>query len=513
MNLNSSSQELIFLWSECVKELRLRYSYSEEILHTWINPLRVTMEGNIFYLIAPNKFIKDWILRNYYKDLSLVIKNVFKDVSSVEIFDAADFSSKNSALLRRWQSNFYDDREINKQQTCTLPDSKKQKDDDLLKISKSRHIIWNYKNNINTKKSLELGKDNANVEAEFLISKIPRNNLIKNLTFDNFVQGNSNKLACSAALQVAENPGFSYNPLFIYGDVGLGKTHLMHAVGNAILSSKSESNIVYLHSEKFVADMVKALQSNVIEDFKNAYRAVDALLIDDIQFLAGKERSQEEFFHTFNSLFEGHQQIILTCDRYPNNICGIEERLKSRFGWGLTVAIEPPDLETRVAILINKADALGLTIDYDVAAFIAKKIKSNVRELEGILKRVAANSEFNDKVITIDFIQETLKDLFSTENKLVKIADIQRVVSDHFRLHVNDLLSGKRDRAIVRPRQLAMSLAKELTTHSLIEIGKFFGRKDHTTVIHACKVIDELRKNDLEFDKVFDKLLLILSTE
>jgi len=330
-------------------------------------------------------------------------------------------------------------------------------------------------------------------------------------TFENFVVGKSNQLAKAAAQQVGENPGKAYNPLFIYGGVGLGKTHLMHAVGHAIRARNPDARIAYVHSERFVGDMVKALQHNSMNDFKTAYRSLDALLIDDIQFFAGKERSQEEFFHTFNALLEGQQQVILTCDRYPKEVEGLEERLKSRFGWGLTVAIEPPELETCAAILISKGEASGVAIPEEVAFFIAKRIRSNVRELEGALRRVIANSRFTGQPITVDFAKDALRDLLSLQAKLVTIENIQKTVADYFKVRVSDLLSERRNRSIARPRQVAMALAKELTSHSLPEIGEAFGGRDHTTVIHACRRIKELRDSEQRISEDYLNLLRTLT--
>lgn len=333
-----------------------------------------------------------------------------------------------------------------------------------------------------------------------------------NFTFEGFVEGKSNQLAHAAAQQVAQNTGGSYNPLFIYGGVGLGKTHLMQAVGNAIVQYKPNARVVYLHSERFVADMVKALQLNAINEFKRYYRSVDALLIDDIQFFAGKERSQEEFFHTFNALLEGRQQIILTCDRYPKDIDGLEDRLKSRFGWGLTVAVEPPELETRVAILMKKAEQENVDFPHEAAFFVAQKIRSNVRELEGALKRVIANAEFTGAEITLPFIKESLKDLLASHEKQVSIDNIQRIVADYFKLKVSDLLSKRRTRSIARPRQLAMALSKELTNHSLPEIGDAFGGRDHTTVLHACRKIRELNESHADIREDYNSLFRSLTT-
>jgi chromosomal replication initiator protein len=304
----------------------------------------------------------------------------------------------------------------------------------------------------------------------------------------------------------------AYNPLFIYGGVGLGKTHLMHAIGHRILDRLPEGRIIYLHSERFVADMIKALQHNAIDDFKQHYRTADALLIDDIQFFAGKERSQEEFFHTFNALLEGQQQIILASDRYPKEVEGLEERLRSRFGWGLTIAIEPPELETRVAILQRKAEQAGVELPNEVAFFMAKRIRSNVRELEGSLRRVIANAHFTGKAITVDFAKEALRDLLAVQSKLITLENIQKTVAEYFRVKVSDLLSARRSRSITRPRQMAMALAKELTQHSLPEIGQAFGGRDHTTVIHACRKVAELRESDSNFDSDYKNLLRTLSS-
>ena len=318
--------------------------------------------------------------------------------------------------------------------------------------------------------------------------------LVQNFTFNTFVEGKSNHMALAAAKQVAANPKGDYNPLFIYGGVGLGKTHLMHAVGNEILNSDTSKRIVYVHSEKFVADMVKALQLGAMSEFKEFYRNADALLIDDIQFFAGKEQSQEEFFHTFNTLLDRNHQMILTCDKYPKEIDGLEERLKSRLGWGLPVIIEPPELETRAAVLLSKANSMGVTLPNDCAIYIAQRIRSNIRELEGALKRVVANSRFADQEIDIPFVKEALKDLFVISAKMVSIDNIQKTVAEYYNIKLSDLLSKRRSRSITRPRQLAMALTKELTNHSLPEIGEAFNGRDHTTVLHACSKIKELRE-------------------
>src|SRR6201993_753537 len=330
-------------------------------------------------------------------------------------------------------------------------------------------------------------------------------------TFNSFVEGKSNQLAKAAALQVAENPGRAYNALFLSGGVGRGKTHLMHSIAHLIKHNDAESRIAYVHSERFVGDMVRALQHNSMNEFKTAYRSLDALLIDDIQFFAGKERSQEEFFHTFNELLEGQHQVILSCDRYPKEVEGLEERLKCRFGWGLTVAIEPPELETCVAILMTKAQANAVQLPEEVAFFIAKRIRSNVRELEGALKRIMATCYFTGRPITVEFAKEALRDLLALQEKLVTVENIQKTVADYYKVRMADLLSKRRSRSVARPRQVAMALAKELTTHSLPEIGDAFGGRDHTTVLHACKRIKELRGSEQRMSEDYSNLLRTLA--
>jgi len=355
----------------------------------------------------------------------------------------------------------------------------------------------------------------SRTEAEPLSTTAASNRVNSNLNpsfvFDNFVEGKSNQLARAASRQVAMNPGVSYNPLFIYGGVGLGKTHLMHAIGNHILAQNPAAKVIYLHSERYVQEMVSAIKNNTIEDFKSFYRSVNTLLIDDIQFFAGKDRSQEEFFHTFNALVEQGQQIIMSCDRYPKEIDGLEERLKSRFGWGLTVAVEPPELETRVAILQKKAEQARIDLPNEVAFFIAKRIRANIRELEGALRRVIATAQFTGRPITIESTREALKDLIAAQEKLVTIDNIQRTVAEYFKIKVADLISTRRNRSIARPRQIAMSLAKELTNHSLPEIGEAFGGRDHTTVIHACRKVTELRNSDSRFNDDYTNLLRTLN--
>jgi chromosomal replication initiator protein len=341
--------------------------------------------------------------------------------------------------------------------------------------------------------------------------RVAESNLNPDFNFDTFVEGKSNQIARAASIQVGENPGKVYNPLFIYGGVGLGKTHLMHAVGNAILGTNPSARVIYLHSDRFVGDMVKAMQHNRIDEFKRRYRSVNALLIDDVQFFAGKERTQEEFFHTFNVLFESQQQIVLSSDRFPKEVSGLEERLKSRFGWGLTVAIDPPDLETRVAILQKKALQLGTLVPDDVAFFVGKRIRSNIRDLEGALRRLIANSKFTGREISLEFAKDALRDILAAQDKQVTLENIQKTVAEYFQIRTSELLSSKRNRSVARPRQVAMALAKELTKHSLPEIGEAFGGRDHTTVLHATRRVQELRNADARVADDYRNLVRILT--
>lgn len=335
--------------------------------------------------------------------------------------------------------------------------------------------------------------------------------LNKRYRFDNFVLGKSNELGYAAASQIAQKPGDAYNPLLLYGGTGLGKTHLLHAIGNKIREQSPSMKVLYLDSERFVSDMIKALRHGAIDNFKKHYRSAGALLIDDIQFFAGKKSSQEEFFHTFNALLDSKQQIVLTCDRYPKEVEGLEARLRSRFGWGLTVAIEPPDFETRVAILMNKAQERGVQLKESVAFLVAKRLRSHVRDLEGALNTLIANARFTGREITDGFAREVLRDLLTVHDRLITIENIQKTVCEYYKIRIAELLSKRRHRSIARPRQMAMALCKELTQHSLPEIGDAFGGRDHTTVLHACRKIDELCETDgrLREDKV--KLLRLLT--
>ena len=448
------------LWQQCLS--RLEDEVPEQQLNTWIRPLQAVEEQGAVRLLAPNRFVLDWVKDNFFDRIRDTLQAVRKD------------------------SDLRVSLEVGSQSGAPRPSSSPRPEP-------------------------VIAPRNGDARPAAAAPQFT-NNLNPNFTFDNFVEGKSNALAKAASLQVAGNVGHAYNPLFLYGGVGLGKTHLMHAIGNMILSLKPGAKVVYLHSERFVADMIKALQHNAIDEFKRYYRSVDALLIDDIQFFAGKERSQEEFFHTFNALLESHQQVILTCDRYPKEVDGLEERLKSRFGWGLTVAIEPPELETRVAILQKKAVQAGVDLPSEVAFFVAKRIRSNIRELEGALRRVIANSHFTGRPITLDFAKEALRDLLALQDKLVTIDNIQKTVAEYYKIRVSELLSTRRSRSITRPRQIAMALSKELTNHSLPEIGESFGGRDHTTVLHACRKINSLREEDARIDEDYTNLLRTLST-
>ena len=459
------------LWQQCLTRLQEELPSGEFGL--WIRPLQAEFGDRSLTLYAANRFILDWVRDKYL----LRINSLFSEICG------ADAPTLHFAVGRRPTApapaaQAYpataQAADVRSEPPITVP-SWVSKQDAIPEI--------NHKSNIN-----------------------------ETYNFVNFVEGKSNQLALAAAHQVAENPGGAYNPLFLYGGTGLGKTHLLHAVGNGIRARKPNAKVIYMQSERFVQDMVKALQNNAIQEFQRYYRSVDALLIDDIQFFAKKERSQEEFFHTFNALLEGNQQIILTSDRYPKEIDGVEDRLKSRFGWGLTIAIEPPELETRVAILMRKAEENKIHLPHEVAFFIAKRLRSNVRELEGALNRVIANARFTGKPINIDFVREALRDMLALQEKLVTIDNIQKTVAEYYKIKVADLLSKRRSRSVARPRQLAMALAKELTNHSLPEIGDAFGGRDHTTVLHACRKIAELREESNDIKEDYSNLIRTLSS-
>jgi len=447
---------IVTIWRACVDRLEQRLTQQQ--FSTWIRPLQSREEADTLSLFAPNRFVLDWV-RNHY--LGLIEELV------------ANVAGQRPPRVRL---------EIG----STAPDEPRKP---------------------------AVRSEPPAPRPGRSPGERSRGNINPDFTFDSFVEGKSNQIARAAGMQIGRNPGVVHNPLFIYGGVGLGKTHLMHAVGNLMLGQNPDARVVYLHSEGFVAEMVKALQHNTIDDFKKKYRSVNALLIDDVQFFAGKERSQEEFFHTFNALFESQQQIVLTSDRFPKEVEGLEDRLKSRFGWGLTVAIEPPDLETRVAILKSKGQQLfQIDLPNDVAFFVGKRVRSNIRELEGALRRIVANAQFTGKPITLDFAREALRDLIAAQDKQVTLENIQKTVADYYKIRTSDLLSAKRTRTIARPRQIAMALAKELTNHSLPEIGERFGGKDHTTVLYATRKVAELRETDTRIEEDYANLLRILNS-
>jgi chromosomal replication initiator protein len=436
------------LWKKCLRALE--GELPEQDFNTWIRPLQAIETGEELRLLAPNRFVVNWVRDNSLERLQAYCERYEPDRTTRVTIEVGSQSVIPAATPA--------DRET--RPTRSLTESR----------------------------------------------------LNRNFSFENFVEGKSNQLARAAAYQVGLNPGVAYNPLFIYGGVGLGKTHLMHAVGNLVVAGNPRAKVSYIHSERFVNDMVSALQHNRMPEFKRAYRALDVLLIDDIQFFARKDRSQEEFFHTFNALLEGQHQIILTCDRYPKEVDGLESRLKSRFGWGLTVAIEPPELETSVAILMSKASAVHVVLPEEVAFFIAQRIRSNIRELEGALRRVIATAEFTGRDIDIEFTKDALKDLLASQDKLVTIDNIQKTVAEYFKIRMADLLSKRRSRSIARPRQIAMALSKDLTRHSLPEIGDAFGGRDHTTVLHACRRIKALRETETRVDEDYHNLYRTLTT-
>ena len=478
------------LWQQCVDLLRDELPTQQ--FNTWIRPLQVESEGDELRVYAPNRFVLDWVNEKY---LSRLLELLTERADGMTPALSLLIGSKRTAPAALPSAAAARQQAAAPAVTIADATSATPMEQAATTVSEPEP---------------EVARPARNVQVEGGLKHTSYLN--RTFTFENFVEGKSNQLARAAAWQVADNPKHGYNPLFLYGGVGLGKTHLMHAVGNHLLKKNPNAKVVYLHSERFVADMVKALQLNAINEFKRFYRSVDALLIDDIQFFAKKERSQEEFFNTFNALLEGGQQVILTSDRYPKEIDGLEERLKSRFGWGLTVAVEPPELETRVAILMKKADQAKVDLPHDAAFFIAQRIRSNVRELEGALKRVIAHAHFMGREITIELIRESLKDLLALQDKLVSVDNIQRTVAEYYKIKVADLLSKRRSRSVARPRQVAMALSKELTNHSLPEIGDAFGGRDHTTVLHACRKIAELREIDADIREDYKNLLRTLTT-
>ncbi|PSU29589.1 chromosomal replication initiator protein DnaA [Photobacterium lutimaris] len=471
------------LWLQCLQRLQEELPATE--FSMWVRPLQAELSDNTLTLFAPNRFVLDWVRDKYLNNINRLLN---------------EFCGNDLPILRF---------EVGSRRVIA-PSPQRVSPPPTLTPAPAAVVAAPAPRAVDDTPSRTWEPAPSPVQPESQSGY--RSNVNPKHNFNNFVEGKSNQLGLAACRQVADNPGAAYNPLFLYGGTGLGKTHLLHAVGNAIADRKPNAKVVYMHSERFVQDMVKALQNNAIEEFKRYYRSVDALLIDDIQFFANKERSQEEFFHTFNALLEGNQQIILTSDRYPREINGVEDRLKSRFGWGLTVAIEPPELETRVAILMKKAEDHNIRLADEVAFFIAKRLRSNVRELEGALNRVIANANFTGRAITIDFVREALRDLLALQEKLVTIDNIQKTVAEYYKIKMADMLSKRRSRSVARPRQMAMALAKELTNHSLPEIGDAFGGRDHTTVLHACRKIEQLREESHDIKEDYSNLIRTLSS-
>ena len=434
-------------WQQCL--YRLEQEIPPHEFTTYIRPLQARDDNGVIRLLAPNRYILDQVDSLFFAKIQAVAKESGADSVSIQIGS----SDTKVSAQRSSSRNSFADRE----------------------------------------------------------SFYPLLDLNKDFTFDTFVEGRSNEFARAAAVQVSENIGKSSKCLLLYGGVGLGKTHLMHAVGNAILERYPDLKVAYMYSQRFMEDMVKAIERGAMSEFTQYYRSVDVLLMDDIQFLAKGMKSQEEFFHVFNRLQENGSQIVLTCDRYPKEIEGLEERLKSRFVWGMTAPVEAPELETRVAILMKKAESEGIPIPSDVAFFIAEKIRSNVRELEGALRRVIANASFTGREISIEQVKEALKDLLAIQDRQVGIDNIQKTVADYYKIRIGDMHAKRRSRSIARPRQLAMALSKELTNHSLPEIGDSFGGRDHTTVLHACRKIEELKESNREIREDYNNLLRLLT--
>jgi chromosomal replication initiator protein len=454
------------IWQECLAQLKDELSKSD--FSTWLRPLQAGYSNSILSLYSPNKFTSDWVRNNFME----IIETKIKLLAQIE---DPNLSIQIRLLVGKPESEDV----APKVAPVTQPQA-------------NTFHPWQGQN-----------------KAESIAHK---SNLIKRFTFDNFVEGKSNNFAIATTQQIAENPGGVYNPLFLYAHPGLGKTHLLHAVGNSIVTANPDSKVVYIRSERFVQDMINSIRNNTIEQFKDYYASLDALLIDDIHFFAGKERSQEVLFQTFNSMLDGHQQVILTSDRFPKEIEGIDERLRTRFGWGLSIPIDPPELETRVAILISKAEERGLTLPDDVAFFIAKRLTiTDVRVLEGAIANISAKAQFTGQDITISLVQDALRDMLAVHTKQTTIDNIQKIVAEHYRIKISDMASKRRTRTVARPRQIAMALAKELTQHSLPEIGEAFGGRDHTTVLHACRKVAELRSENNDIQEDYKILIRTLS--
>ncbi len=522
---------IVATWQKCI--YCLKNELPAQQFNTWIRPLKIIAEKaeqgtgkEVLHLLAPNKFILEWIKDNFLDRIIELMEELSPDSSpdiSLEVTSNSNFdleeaiSTADLSNLQAPDHSSQAEQHANPVLNTSINDFKGFRDHQNHDLSASGATHPSAKQTSLLQTSLVHDNNERHNQPSASNNKLGgrlryKGELNKSYTFNNFIEGKSNQLARAAAAQVADNPGGAYNPLFIYGGVGLGKTHLMHSIGNHLLKQNPNANVVYLHSQTFVGSMVSALQLNAINEFKRYYHSVDALLIDDIQFFANKERSQEEFFHTFNAIFEGGRQIIMTCDKYHSEINGLEDRLKSRFGWGLSVAVEPPELETRAAILINKANRENVFLPNQEAMFMAQKLRSNVRELEGALKKVIAHARFTGSEISVPLIKEALKDLLAIQNKLISVDNIQRTVAEYYKIKMTDMISKRRNRSIARPRQMAMCLSKDLTNHSLPEIGTMYGDRDHTTVMHACRTINELKKSSTDIYEDYQNLLRSLSS-
>jgi chromosomal replication initiator protein len=463
-------------WPACIS--RFESELSAQQFNTWIKPLYANIDGEKVVICAPNRFVMQWVKDRFLKKIEQFADEL--DLAGLKIeFIVGETKTKTA--------NPASGKKVEPKIKNSDP---QDSDEENLKVELHHNI------KVNLAKTLNSTAGKSAVGSKSPHKKSDDSGLNPSFNFSNYVTGRANQLARAAAIQVAENPGTAYNPLFIYGGVGLGKTHLLQAIGNELRIHNPNAKIRYLHAERYVSDVVKAYEHKAFDEFKRQYHSLDLLLIDDIQFFAKKTRTQEEFFYAFNSLIEAKKQIVITCDTYPKEIADVDERLRTRFSWGLTVAVEPPELEMRVAILLKKAEAVNLNLPEDVAFFIAKQIRSSVRELEGALNRIIAMAKFTGHAIDVHLAKDALRDLIAVRGRQVTMENIQKTVADYYKIKVAEMYSKKRTRNFARPRQIAMALSRELTNHSFPEIGEAFGGRHHTTVMHACDEVDQLRQND-----------------
>ncbi len=463
-------------WPACIS--RFESELSAQQFNTWIKPLYANIDGEKVVICAPNRFVMQWVKDRFLKKIEQFADEL--DLAGLKIeFIVGEAKAKAASPAS-----------VKKAEPKTKNSEPQDSDEENLKVELHQNI------KVNLAKTLNSSSGKSATGSKSAHKKSDDSGLNPSFNFSNYVTGRANQLARAAAIQVAENPGTAYNPLFIYGGVGLGKTHLLQAIGNELRIHNPNAKIRYLHAERYVSDVVKAYEHKAFDEFKRQYHSLDLLLIDDIQFFAKKTRTQEEFFYAFNSLIEAKKQIVITCDTYPKEIADVDERLRTRFSWGLTVAVEPPELEMRVAILLKKAEAVNLNLPEDVAFFIAKQIRSSVRELEGALNRIIAMAKFTGHAIDVHLAKDALRDLIAVRGRQVTMENIQKTVADYYKIKVAEMYSKKRTRNFARPRQIAMALSRELTNHSFPEIGEAFGGRHHTTVMHACDEVDQLRQND-----------------